>query len=115
MKESYEARLLDRFDSLGAFDNTYTRYAAVSFSVFTSSLGSKQRLVDFSAKMSKDGRVHKGIIMFRCWFLHLPLRLLWQPHYTIRAFFPFPLLGLVCFISASKNGRVCYNLCGGFC
>ena len=29
-------------------------------------------------------------------------------------FWPSPLLGLVCFILASKRERACYNLCGGF-
>ena len=68
----------------------------------------------FSAKMSTHGRVHKRI-MFRCWFLYLPLCLLWQPHLSHPCFWPFPLWGLVCFIEGSKNERVCYDLCGVFC
>ena len=53
--------------------------------VLSSSFGSKPRLVKISIKMCTYRRAHIRT-MFRCWILHLPLCLLWQPHYTIRAF-----------------------------
>ena len=52
--------------------------------------------------------------MFRCWILHLPLCLLWQSHYPIRAS-ALSFMDLVCFILASKKERGCYNPCGGRC
>ena len=81
--ESYEVRLLDRWDkALGACKNMYARYATVSF--LWSRRPSVPNLVwwNFPAKMSTYRRAHTRI-MLRCWILHLPLSLLWQPHYTM--------------------------------
>ena len=50
-------------------------------------------------------------IMFRCWILHLPLCLLWQPQYP--CFCTFPLLGFGLFHFTSEKERGCYTPAGG--
>ena len=54
-------------------------------------------------------------IMFRCWILHLPPLSALATASSHPCFWPSPILGLVCFILASKKERACYNPCGGFC
>ena len=54
-------------------------------------------------------------IMFRCWILHLPPLSALATASSHPCFWPSPILGLVCFVLASKKERACYNPCGGFC
>ena len=76
--------------------------------VVESSFGSKW---NFSAKMSTYRQAHTRI-MFRCWILHLPLCLLWQPHYPIRVL-ALSFIGLSLFhFSCEERARLLQQLRG---
>ena len=116
--ESYEAqvRLLARWlrqgGSLGACENIYARYVAVFFSSSRRPSVPNHVWWKFLLRcMCMYRRAHTRI-MFRCWILHLPLCLLWQPQYP--CFCTFPLLGFGLFHFTSNKERGCYTPAGTF-
>ena len=99
-------RSLGRGGSLGACENIYARYAAVSFSWSRRPSVPNHVWWNFSSKMSTYRRSHTRI-------MDSSSRLLWQPHYPIRAFRLLLYWTLFYFSVEERVG--CHAPCGGFC
>ena len=90
----------------------YARYVAVFFSSSRRPSVPNHVWWKFMLRcMCMYRRAHTRI-MLRCWILHLPLCLLWQPQYP--CFCTFPSLGFGLFHFTSKKERGCYTPAGPF-